>query len=436
MRLGKHRELLEKELAKIFVKYNLDNNVINKIKEEFISRGVSSGEFLSIVDGKIQIETIPLNMLCLLTDLFYKETTEQNIKPDSFFTEQEISVAKNFRRESEELDRYPIIFDNVMKIGEDHYVTYKTAQEVSGYYAKNLIVYNKQTQRNAKYSEYQDKIVEMISINKSSISDIQNDIIEGRQITNFITLNILQNGEESFEYDAKSKTLTVYEGEIDILDGFHRSLGMLSAVQKEPNVHYITGINIVNWDIEKSRRFIVQEDKRNKINTSYVKSLNPEKYENMIIKKINESSSSDLKGKITTDNLLIRKHKALTTYDIINNTIQKEYKDIKTNRDASIIAEWLIEFFNELVGLYPNEFLTEIESIKEKSFINNENMFAGYISLAKELQNISNWRQKLQEVMSKIDFSINNPKWESLKTATDLNKRLLKNISNYFKEMI
>jgi 6-pyruvoyl-tetrahydropterin synthase len=63
-------------------------------------------------------------------------------------------------------------------------------------------------------------------------------------------------------------------------------------------------------------------------------------------------------------------------------------------------------------------------------------MFAGYISLAKELQNISNWRQKLQEVMSKIDFSINNPKWESLKTATDLNKRLLKNISNYFKEMI
>jgi hypothetical protein len=156
----------------------------------------------------------------------------------------------------------------------------------------------------------------------------------------------------------------------------------------------------------------------------------------MIIKKLNESSSSDLKGKITTDNLFIRKHKALTTYDVINNTIQKEYKDIKTNRDASLIAEWLIEFFNELIGLYPTEFLTEIESTKETSFINNENMFAGYISLSKELQNVSNWRQKLQEVMSKIDFSVNNSKWESLKSATELNKRLLKNISNYFREIV
>lgn len=436
MKVGKHREILEKELTKIFVKYNLDNNVINKIKEEFISRGVSSGEFLSIVDGKIQIETIPLNMLCLLTDLFYQETTEQNIKLDNFFTEQEISTAKNFRRESEEQVRYPIIFDNVMKISEDHFVTYKTAQEVAGYYAKNLIVYNKQTQRNAKYSEYQDKIVEMISINKASITDIQNDIVEGRQITNFITFNILQNGEESFVYDAKSKTLTVHEGEIDILDGFHRSLGMLSAVQKEPNVKYITGINIVNWDIEKSRRFIVQEDKRNKINPSHVKSMNPEKYENIIIKKLNESSSSDFKGKITTDNVLIRKHRALTTYDIVNNTVLREYEDIKTNRDANIVAEWLIEFFNELIGLYPTEFLTEIESTKEISFINNENMFAGYITLAKELQNVSNWRQKLQEIMNKIDFSINNPKWESLKTATELNRKLLKNISNYFREII
>jgi hypothetical protein len=436
MKVGKSRELLEKELAKIFVKYNLDNNVINKIKEEFISRGVSSGEFLSIIDGKIQIETISLSLLCLLTDLFYQETTEQNIKPDNFFTEQEISTSKNFRRESEEQNRYPIVFDNVMKIGEDHFVTYKTAQEVAGYYAKNLIVYNKQTQRNAKYSEYQDKIVEMISINKASISDIQNDIVEGRQITNFITFNILQNGEENFEYDAKNKTLTVFEGEIDILDGFHRSMGILAAVQKEPNVKYITGINIVNWDIEKSRRFIVQEDKRNKINPSHVKSLNPEKYENIIIKKINESSSSDFKGRITTDNVLIRKHRALTTYDIFNNTILKEYKDIKTNRDASIIAEWLIEFFNELIGLYPTEFLTEIESTKKVSFINNENMFAGYITLAKELQNVSNWRQKLQEIMSNIDFSINNPKWESLKNSTELNKRLLKNISNYFREMI
>jgi hypothetical protein len=436
MKIGKDRDLLEKELAKIFVKYNLDNNVINKIKEEFISRGVSSGEFLSIIDGKIQIETIPLNMLCLLTELFYKETTEQNIKPETYFTEQEINTAKNFRRESEEQSKYPLVFENVMKIGDDHYVTYKTAQEVAGYYAKNLIVYNKQTQRNAKYSEYQDKIVEMISINKSSISDIAKDIVEGRQITNFITFNILQNGEENFEYDAKNKTLTVFEGEIDILDGFHRSMGILSAVQKEPNVKYITGINIVNWDIEKSRRFIVQEDKRNKINASHVKSLNPDRYENMIIKKLNESSSSDLKGKITTDNLFIRKHKALTTYDVINNTIQKEYKDIKTNRDASLIAEWLIEFFNELIGLYPTEFLTEIESTKETSFINNENMFAGYISLSKELQNVSNWRQKLQEVMSKIDFSVNNSKWESLKSATELNKRLLKNISNYFREIV
>lgn len=436
MKVGKERSSLERALVEVFEKYNLNKEIINKIKNEFVERGVGSGEFLSIIDGGIRVETIPLDMLCLISELFYQETKEKNINPETYFNESEISESKKFRRETEKQSKFPLVFEDVMKISEDHYVTYKTAQEVKKYYDRNIITYNKQTQRNVKYTEYHDKIIEMISINKNSITDIEKDIIEGRQITNFITLNILQNGEEEFKYDARTKTLTVLSGDINILDGFHRSLGMINSVQKVPNVHYITGINIVNWDVEKSRRFIVQEDKRNKINQSYVKSLNPEKYENMIVKKINESSASDLKGKIATDMVLIRSHRALTTYDVINSAIIHEYTDIKSNRDSTLIAEWLIDFFNELIGIYPDAFLSEIEATKANSYINHVNMFSGYVSLSKELQGRNDWRQKLQEALSKIDFSKDNKIWEEFKIEKDSGVRTLRAISKYFKSFV
>jgi hypothetical protein len=322
-----------------------------------------------------------------------------------------------------------------MQFAEDHYVTSMSAQDIASLYARNIIVYNRQTQRNIKYSEYQNKVIEMININKSSIAEIEKAIIEGRMITNFITINLLQTGEENYKYNAKSKTLTVFAGELDILDGFHRSLGIINAVQKVPNIQYTTGLNIVSWDVEKAQNFIVQEDKRNPIKKAYIKSISHEKYENMIIKKINETSSSDMRGKITTDETLIRTHRALTTFEVLTEAVQNEYDKIKTSRDAMVISEWLIEFFNELVHLYPDAFLENIKEVKENSYINHSNMFAGYVAIAKQLEGKSDWRNRLQNIMSNINFNSDNELWQELKIDR-FTKGNLKNISRYFSNLI
>jgi hypothetical protein len=254
-------------------------------------------------------------------------------------------------------------------------------------------------------------------------------------ITNAITFNILKNGEEEFEYDEKNRTLTVYKGEIDILDGFHRSLGMINAVSVNPEVQYITAVNITNFDIEKARRFIVQEDKKNKIAKKHIEAYK-ETLENAIVRKINESPNCDLKGKITTNGRLIQFNQALVEFEVLAQAIKYHF-DIKTQREANQIADYLIEGFNEIIGLYPDEFLDNYAKVKQRSTINHNYTFIGYVALLAKLRENPQWKEKLRKTLEKIDFSIKNPDWEAIGLFNGrLTIKVIESISKYFIDKI
>jgi hypothetical protein len=53
--------------------------------------------------------------------------------------------------------------------------------------------------------------------------------------------------------------------------------------------------------------------------------------------------------------------------------------------DAEDVADFLIDYFNMLLGTYSNEFINNIEETRKTSLINDNNMFVGYIVLARRM---------------------------------------------------
>jgi hypothetical protein len=434
-------EKLENELYRYFDRFCRDKALTQKIKDEFKERGVSPAEIQRILDTKVLLKGVNPDIQCLLCKMLYEETKEKAINPTEYFNDAEIERAKLFKIEIKEQERYPIVFEKVEKVYDDLYSFYLNAQQVADLYAKNLIIWNKETQRQTKIKNISGDFVEVPDINNTSVNQITQRILKGKQKTNHINLNLLKNREENYEYDAKNERLTVYSGEIDIADGAHRCFGINGAVRINSDVQFKIGVYFTNYTAEEAKEFIRQENIRNKIEESHLKTFDSENSAMTITNDLNTHPKCDISGKITTHKVNLDLGMALTTTDIMSNVIKYEYEDsIKSSRDAGLITDWLVKFFNELMGLYSKEFILDIKQGKENSYINHENMFVGYVALSKELYGKEDWKSILQNVMEKIDFSKENSAWNeenlNINSKKNLSRPYIKKFSNYFKSMI
>jgi hypothetical protein len=433
-------EKLENELYKYFERFCRNKKVIEKIKDEFKERGVSPAEIEKILDAKVLLKGVNPDIQCLLCRMFYEETNEEMINPQKYFNEAEIKRASSFKIEVKTQEKFPIVFEKVEKVHDDVHSFYLDAQQIVDLYSKNLIIWNKETQRQTKIKNISGDYVEIPDINNNSVDEISDRILKGKQMTNHITLNLLKNSEESYEYSSKNEKLTIYSGEIDIIDGAHRCFGIIKAVRTNPEVQFKIGVYLTNYSVDKAREFIRQENKRNDIKKSHLETFDSENSAMTITNDINTHSKCDLSGKITTHKINLDLGIALTTTDVMSSSIKYEYEDnIKSSRDAGLITDWLVKFFNELMGLYSNEFISEIKDTKENSYINHENMFIGYIALSKVLYGREDWKTTLQSIMTEIDFDKKNSIWNDNElniNSRRLSRPYIKTISNYFKDKV
>jgi len=417
------RDVLEKELTIMISEYAKNRHVKMKVADIFKGHNLLAGDANSILMLLTPINTISQVMLYIFTKSLYEATSEERINPEKFFTELEIKEGDNWKADIEGKSKYPIVFKNVEKINSDMWVTYMTAQEIAELYSRRVIIYNPETQRALKKKEYKDKIIEEIDINKTSIQEIKKDILSSKFISNYITFNIMQSGEEQFEYNEKEKTLTIYAGETNILDGFHRSLGMIYAVQENPNVEFRTGVSITNFDLDKARRYIVQEDKKNKMNKKYIKSLNSDSISNLIVKKINENSNSYLKGLVSFDDFMIKKGKAFVAFDILADAIEYTFEP-KERLDIVKYSKRIIDGLNHIIELKQDLIKVAVE----------QTTWAYYICLIYATYEMGNWEDIILELLdndslnSKINISdIKSINKQSMKKLVDI---ISENINN------
>ncbi len=437
MIIGKSMDKLIDNIYVVLAKYTPDRNIMNKVNQELSDRNIRNSR--QLLGKMIPLETQKAEVIFILANALYNATDESDINPNEFFTEVEIADMKDYMGEEREVIQFPLILENVMELGDNQWSTVVSIQELTSWYNSNLVNYNFETQRDPKYIERRDgSLIKKPNVNWDSVEDIYEKLIANLFHSNYITLNVLVNGEDDIAYDPDKKALIIRSGQIDVLDGFHRSLAMLKAIATNKNLNYKTGLMITNFNVQIANDFIRQEDKRNKIDERHIKSKNDENLMNGIVTMLNTNPKSDMRGKIATDMILIQKNIAYTLNDIISDTMEIVFKnDVKTRRDVNKVGEYLIKFFNEIYGIKYDDF-ENLKKSRESSMVANENIFMLYVVLAKFLHEKEDWRDKLESIMNSIDFSKDNPIWSKLKLKTQrltIDSRNINRINKYIESI-
>lgn len=394
MKQGKTREILQEEIKKAI--YLLDNNAIQeRIIKEVTKKGYSRGFISSILERNALLETLSLLDLGIIADAIYKISDINSTNLEIFFEEIEIEKIRRYKVEEKKEDKDLLVFENVMQVADDIWTMVVPCQRIAQLYRENAVGYDFSTQRESKNIKSKDTIIQTASVNWASVEEIKEQLVKGLFIPNTITFNIPIENAEDVKYDKNKKRLVILKRVLKILDGFHRSLGIIAAL-REIDLNYNFEVRITNFNTDKARQFIVQEDKRNPINKEYIKSIDTADRVTAIVNNLNQNNSSELSGMITTNGALVTSGDALinfsTMYEIINALWEPT-----TIVEANNISEYLKDFFNEIIGLYPNEFKLHIRESRKINNINKEQMFVLYLVLAKRIENNPDWKQILQK---------------------------------------
>jgi hypothetical protein len=207
------------------------------------------------------------------------------------------------------------------------------------------------------------------------------------------------------------------------------------AIKEFPELDFNWKIAITNWSEKDAQDYMVQINEQKPIKREHTRGMNTNIIGNLVVDRIKDGTSEF--GTQIKDNDAELKFNGLTKKSILSLTIEECYKEYLGNRILiNPLGDWIAEFMDYLMGLYMDEFIFNVKSIKTTSYISNKNMFIGYIALSEKLYKNDNWKSILKEKMESIDFSINNPYWREIayNSDEDLSKRTKKYLYNLFRE--
>lgn len=421
------RELID-NILKAVSQLVMNSRVKNAVIEELKKRNIPNP--IGLYSQSIPLDTVNDEILCLLSYLLYEESGIAIINPERYFTNAEISKIKKYKLGKKEATQLPLVLENVVELSDGQWSTVQSIQDIVSWYESNIVNYNFDTQREASYKDIGDSLIKKPTVNWNSVDQIAERIIQGLFYSNYITLNILKNGEDNKVYDAEKKALLINKGsKIDILDGFHRSLGMIKALSQNPNINYNTGVMITNFDVPTANSFIRQEDHRNKINARHIKANNVENLFNEIVKQLNTNLKSEIRGKITSDIAVLKSSLAYTLTDIMSDSLEILFKkEVKTRRDMSKLSSYLIEFYNEVYGINYDGF--DKQNMNSYAF---GNMFVVYNCIAKKLHNNNNWVDELENIIDKLNKHQEDVviKFDLTNNKLRITKKLITNINEF-----
>lgn len=268
----------------------------------------------------------------------------KDFKIKDIFTDKEIQKYSKSKFENVTETIYPISF-KVLKISDDQWLSTISSKKLFELYKNQIINYNKNTQRPLKEVTKHGIKTYKINKNKQSVNAIKEDLKKGLFIPNCLTFNInMDNPSNEYYVDEENGELVLENGQFDLIDGFHRYSAITELLLENPDIEFNFGIWIMNFDENKSCRFIAQEDKRNKINKTYTKSLdalNGDNFSSRIVKVLNENNNSPFKGKLT------RYNNSNINYDDIVITINDNFK-CNTRMEANKTSDNIIKSFELL----------------------------------------------------------------------------------------
>ena len=334
------QQLLSERLKKIRNgKRSVGDDVIRELAEKYkFNTGVAS----DLITGNILTEYLDGRQIYQLASVII-----DNFNAEDYFGKSKIEL---YSKPEKPEETYPIEFENVLQISEDQFLTTISTQKIRELYNKAIIYYNLATQRDPKIYTVDGKTEVKIRINKSSVSQIKYLLIENKFIPNALTWNV-RNGEESgvWDYSSGLATFELKANGFDIIDGFHRYLAIVQALRINPELDIQFPLYIVVFNEDKAKRFIAQEDKRNKINPYYSKALDIGKFEHRVLTLMNKDSDFVFYDSFgVLDNARFNFGKTMTTIGQLYGN-----KGYDSQFEILSLKNYLIKSFNELINESP-----------------------------------------------------------------------------------
>lgn len=285
-----------------------------------------------------------------------------------YFTSKEYGMYSNSRAKIEDEEIYPVEFPNTLEIGANQWVTVININQLYDLYKKQLINYNKNTQRPLKRTERNGLVEYKIYLNNKSVKEIENLMQENRFIPNTLTFNVNLNNPNNVSV-YKNGTFQLQSGSFDIVDGFHRYKALILCKMGDPSFNYNMILNIMRFDEEMASQFIAQEDNRNKISKRIINTMDSTNLINVVIQNLNSDGRSYIRGQIGRTNT--DRINSVWLFEIIDSCYE-----IKDMRYAAQITKYLRNIFNALVedDVLEYDYLTLAIIIKVSSMYQDESV--------------------------------------------------------------
>lgn len=390
------------------------------LTNEYSKRDLSMEKIGALFDGTLKFQSLDNIELIIFSQVCHTILKSQSLSEEElekFFSKSAIEEAKNMKIEDKEKITQ-CVFDNMLKIDGSNYVGRISFEQIYKYFNNGLLRYNKKSQRKSNVKDVGtlgNKIRE-ISINEKHVKEIGELMLNNEFEENQIILNVLLKEKNNPNYsfiprdgaDDIIGTLIITPNttdvdsaeytQIDILDGFHRIMGVMSAVGAylAETGKYLEGgldLRVVFRTLEDARKIVRQTFKRSDTDADYLEGMDKNNYTDII--DIISKKSKVLKDKVGLDYDDCIVEGALTYRTILAKAL-KEYSNLDVNsvRIREIGTKQIAKTIDDII-LYIKEiyFDNSMEKMKSESNLLDINIFIGYLAVAVEI-----YKKKLDNV--------------------------------------
>lgn len=439
------KKLLLENIYIVINQIKRKRKVVNEIKQQLVEHhGLMSGTIQEwLTDPQKNLEGVDVRELYLLTEQLYLKTGNMDIRPDEFFTNVEKKEARIYHASVKRsvLD-FPLTFNNAIKVGSDAYSVPISIKLLDEMMDNMLIDYDPELQREMVVKQdlngnirYEPTLV------KRNVDQIAEHLLKGTLVPTTLVLNAALNSSDMNEelvYDSKNASLIINsKTKLSVVDGFHRIRGSQVALRQNSDLDFNFVVIITNYSKLMAKKYQYQLSQATPISAERAKQLKGDRHSDPIVNRL--QVESDLKDRISQKGNIKPSVNQLVSYNLLADSIDN-YFTINSNKEAKDVGSFLIEFFDELIGSFPEEFITNVSETRKESIINENNMFIGYTIIANKLYQNKVSPEKIVDVVNSINFKRDNDEWVKAGildekgnfTKTDKTRD---NIAKYFKEL-
>ncbi|WP_010499969.1 DNA sulfur modification protein DndB [Paenibacillus elgii] len=431
---------LNESLSLVFAELNKDKEQQREIDDILASHNIPRGTFLEILVNPERVELLEKDELCLLVASLYQVTNDERIRPTHFYNEKEINKAKKYKKKIDDSYTLPHLYERVLSGSDNDYMLKLSYQEIKKSWDEEFWTYNYETQRNPVKKTKKDGSIKLTpKVNKKSVKEIKELMIQGKYKPDVIVVNVLMDGSDEIFYNENDLELTIESAsQINLIDGFHRVQAVFEALEENPELEGYLYVSIRNYDLETARYYLGQHNSFNTFDKTHIRELKSLNISDNVVTDLN--TKSDLKGRIAKSTSVKHKFKEITNFKVLSDAIQDIF-DPKTGKDRLDISYTLIRFFDYLLGSYEEAFVTNVAEVAKKSWINHHNTFVGYVVLAKKLFDKHGKDFPLDEivrVVNGINFSKEGSEFNDLMTTQGKvnSYQVKRQIRNFFEDRV